>query len=103
MGPTAHVDSAGAGGLASAVMSVLLSLLLAAATPPPDLSVLGVVVSPVPARSVAVLRSGGRTRVVGLGETAFGGRLAVVTPAAITLDYEGQTVEVRLPGQSPAP
>jgi general secretion pathway protein C len=72
----------------------VLALVLAAA--PPDIAALGVVVSPRVERSTAVLRSGGRTRVVGVGDAAFGGRVAAIEADRVTLDFDGTVVQVRL-------
>src|SRR5262245_28370781 len=75
------------------------------ATPPPDLAALGVVLSPRDGASVAILRSGARTRVVTLGETAFGGRVAAISERGVSLDFSGTRVELRLPAapSEPAP
>jgi type II secretion system protein C len=70
-------------------------LLLAAA--PPDLTAVGTVVSARPEKSVAVLRSGGRSRVVAVGDLAFGGRVTAVEGTRVALDFDGQPVELRLP------
>jgi type II secretion system protein C len=79
-----------------------LALLLAGlAVAPGDLAALGVVLSARPEASVAILRSGERTRVVALGETAFGGRVAAITPAGVRLDFDGELLEVRLPVAAP--
>jgi general secretion pathway protein C len=75
------------------ILAPLLALLAAA---PPDLQVIGVVVSRDPLRSVAMLRSGGRTRVATLGESAFGGKVALVGRESVTVDFDGQKVELRL-------
>jgi type II secretion system protein C len=64
---------------------------------PADLEALGVIVNPRSGGSVAVLRSGARTRVVALGETAFGGRVAAIGESSVWLDFGGARVEVRLP------
>ncbi|HXK08086.1 MAG TPA: hypothetical protein VMT70_00435 [Vicinamibacteria bacterium] len=69
----------------------------APAVAPRDLAVAGVVVGRTPERSSAVLTSGGRTRTVAVGESAFGGRLVAVSTAAVTLDFGGQRLELRLP------
>jgi len=74
--------------------ALTLVLLLAA---PPDLAVAGVVVGRPPERSSAILTSGGRTRTVIVGESAFGGRLVSVSASAVTLDFGGERVELRLP------
>jgi type II secretion system protein C len=75
---------------------LLAAMLLAASTPtaPPDLELVGVVLSAV--RPVALLRSGARSRVAAVGESAFGGRVVSVAPGLATLDYGGQRVELRL-------
>jgi general secretion pathway protein C len=77
-----------------------LLLLLALSEVPADLAVAGVVVGPTPERSTAILTSGGRTRVVAVGETAFGGRLLAVSQDAVALEFDGRRVELRL---QPAP
>jgi type II secretion system protein C len=64
---------------------------------PADLEALGVIVNPRSGGSVAILRSGARTRVVALGETAFGGRVAAIGERSVWLDFGGARVEVRLP------
>jgi type II secretion system protein C len=69
---------------------------------PADLAVSGVVVGPTPERSSAILLAGGRTRTVGVGETAFGGRLVSVTAAAVALDFGGKVVELRVPATAVA-
>jgi type II secretion system protein C len=74
----------------------LVLLLFGLATAPGDLAALGVVLSPRPEASVAILRSGERTRVVAVGETAFGGRVTAITPTGVRLDFDGTAVEVRL-------
>jgi type II secretory pathway component PulC len=76
------------------LLPVLLQALLAA--PPADLAALGAVFARPPAASVAILRSGGRTRVVAVGESAFGGRLLSVDARAAVLEYGSGRVEVRL-------
>lgn len=70
--------------------------LLALATPPTDLTALGIVVSGQPDRSAAILRSGGKTRLVAVGGLAFGGRVVAIGPAAVSLDFDGEKMEVRL-------
>jgi type II secretion system protein C len=70
---------------------------------PPDLVVAGVVVGTAPERSSAILASGGRTRVVAVGDSAFGGRLVSVSAEAVTLDFAGERVELRLPSRAAAP
>ena len=75
--------------------SPLLFALLAAAAPA-DLSATGVVVSGAPERSVAVLRSQGQTRVVRVGENAFGGRVVAVAADGVALEYGSERVQLRV-------
>jgi type II secretion system protein C len=80
--------------------ALLLVLALAADPPaaaPKDLAVAGVVVGRTPERSSAILTSGGRTRVVAVGENVFGGRLASVSADGVALDFGAERVELRLP------
>jgi general secretion pathway protein C len=87
----------------------MLAALLAAAlsAPPADLAAVGIVASKDPAHSVVLLRSGGRTRVVGIGESAFGGRVTAVAADAVALEFEGRRTLLRLSGvagpAAPAP
>ena len=78
-------------------MLLPLLWLAAAAAAPPDLALLGVVTRREGA-GVALLRSDGRTRVVAVGESAFGGRLTAVSSSGATLDFAGESLELRLPG-----
>jgi type II secretion system protein C len=80
-----------------------LLLLAALAGPPADLEAVGLVLSRRPEASVAILRSGGRERVAGVGETAFGGRVIAIVPGHVSLDFGGQRVDVRLAGVAAAP
>ena len=75
---------------------MLLALALVLSTIPPDLTAIGLVVSPRPGRSVAVLVSQGRTRVVSVGEAAFGGRVLEIGATSVALDFDGKRVEVPL-------
>jgi type II secretory pathway component PulC len=77
---------------------MLLPLLLQAAlaAPPADLAALGAVFGRPRAAAVAILRSGGKTRVVAVGESAFGGRLVSVDARAAVLEYGSGRVEVPL-------
>jgi type II secretory pathway component PulC len=75
----------------------MLALLLAlAASAPPDLTAVGVVVSRRAEACVAILRAGERSRVVTVGDTAFGGRVAAITPSTVVLDFEDGRRELRL-------
>jgi len=77
-------------------------VLLAAAlsSPPADLSAVGIVASRDASRSVVLLRSGGRTRVVSVGENAFGGRVTAIRADAVAMEFEGRSVDLRLSGDS---
>jgi type II secretion system protein C len=74
-----------------------VSLVKGPSTAPSDLAVTGVVVGRAPERSSAILASGGRTRVVAVGETAFGGRLVSVSADGVALDFGAERVDLRLP------
>jgi general secretion pathway protein C len=89
----------------AAPLALLLALADAPAAAPKDIAVAGVVVGTTPDRSSAILVSGGRTRVVAVGEAAFGGRLVAVAKDSVTLEFGGQRLELRLPaaGAAPAP
>ncbi|HSB60135.1 MAG TPA: hypothetical protein VLI67_00350, partial [Vicinamibacteria bacterium] len=65
------------------MLAVLFAFAASAAVP--DLQLVGVVIAGDAERSVAILRSEGRTRVTAVGDTAFGGRLLAVSPAGATL------------------
>jgi general secretion pathway protein C len=80
------------------MFAALLAAALAA--PPADLAAVGIVASKDPSHSVVLLRSGGRTRVVGIGENAFGGRVTAVAADSVTLEFEGRRVDLRLSGDS---
>ena len=77
-------------------------LLVLAATVPADLSAVGVVVAGSPDRSVAILHSEGRTRVVRVGENVFGGRLLAVSSESVSLLFDGERIDIRVtPGGGP--
>jgi type II secretion system protein C len=76
------------------MLLLLLPALLAAA--PTDLQALGLVVARPPASAVAILRSGGKTRVLAVGDSAFGGRLVSVDARAAVLEYGSGRVSVPL-------
>jgi general secretion pathway protein C len=85
---------------------LLLLLFLVVEAPaelPKDLAVAGVVVGTTPERSSAILTSGGRTRVITVGESAFGGRLVSVSADRVALDFGGERVQLRLPSPAAAP
>ena len=71
-------------------------LVLAVSAPLPDVQLLGMVVARSPERSVAILRSAGRTRVATVGDSAFGGRVVAVASDGVSLDFAGETVKLRL-------
>jgi type II secretion system protein C len=79
-----------------------LALLAALAAAPADLALLGVVTGERPESRVAILRAQGRTRLVGLGESAFGGRVVSIDVTSVTLDYAGEPLTVRLPAEAAA-
>lgn len=82
---------------------MLAALLFAvAAAPPPDLGAIGVVVAHRPEASVAILRAGGRSRAVAVGEEAFGGRVVAVDTNGAVLDFDGTRVMLRLTGAAAA-
>lgn len=84
------------------MIALLLAAVLADARPPADLIIVGTIVSPRPDRSLAILRSAGRTRTVAAGDIAFGGRVAFVSQGAVALDFGPERVELRLSGTGPA-
>src|SRR5262249_21709657 len=85
-------------------MGPLVFVMAAMAGAPPDLEAVGIVLSRRHEACVAILRSGGRERIVGVGDAAFGGKVSQIGAATVSLDYDGQRVEVRLAGAStPAP
>jgi general secretion pathway protein C len=74
--------------------------------PPADLVAIGVVVSPHAEHSVVLLHSGGRTRALSAGESAFGGRVMTIAANRVTVDFGGRLVELRINGgtaQAPPP
>jgi type II secretory pathway component PulC len=73
-------------------------LLLAAATPPPDLALVGLVLSPGAGRSQAIVRAQGRSRVVAAGESAFGGQVVGLDASGVTLAFGDERLVLRLPG-----
>jgi type II secretion system protein C len=78
-------------------------LLLLALVAPQDLQLVGLVFSHSPERSVAVLRSGGKTRLASPGEGVFGGRLVAVGVRGASLEFEGQRVEIGLASSAAPP
>ena len=87
----------------ASLFAFLLTALPAAA--PPDLALKGSVVARDEAASVAVLSSGGRTRIVAMGENAFGGQLVSVASDSVVLAFgeERATVRLSLTAGKPAP
>jgi type II secretion system protein C len=78
------------------MLAVLLALVLGA--PPADLTAVGIVQSRDGAHSVVLLRSGGRTRLAGVGESAFGGKVTAIATDSATVDFDGRSVALRLAG-----
>jgi type II secretion system protein C len=84
------------------LLLALLAVLAGAATP--DVTAVGIVMSPRPEARTAVLRSEGRTRVVAIGETAFGGRVAAIDDGQVAIEFETGRVVLRLlPGAPGGP
>jgi type II secretory pathway component PulC len=84
----------------------MIAWMLAAAVtagPPADLTVVGTIVSARSGRSMALLRSAGRTRTVAAGETAFGGRIVSVALGLVTMDFGPERVQLRLAGVDALP
>jgi type II secretion system protein C len=77
-------------------MLALLCLFAATASAPADLQAVGVVMSAQPEKSVAILRSGGHTRVVTVGDAAFGGHVTAIAAGLVSLDFGGDRVDLRL-------
>lgn len=65
---------------------------------PADLRLQGVVVSAKPERSIALVSSEGRARVLGPGERAFGVLLVSVSADRVVLEQDGQRRELLLSG-----
>jgi general secretion pathway protein C len=80
---------------------MLWALVLLAAAAPPDLKAVGVVISAQPGRSVAVLQAAGRSRVVAVGDIAFGGRVSAIESGRVVVEFEGEPTELRLPRAQP--
>ncbi len=94
-------SGAGVGSIASAlfVCAVLPSAPASGqALLPEDLELLGVVAAADPSRSAAVLSSGDRTRVVSIGERAFGTRLLGVDADRVLVEYLGRQFEIGIEG-----
>jgi len=72
-------------------------------SPDPSLTLEGVVVSPVPSLSVALLRSpsGRWARAVRVGESYLGMRLVEVSETSVVLEKEGRRLQLALKGEPP--
>jgi type II secretion system protein C len=71
-----------------------------AAVAPADLAAQGVVVG---ARaSVAILRAEGRTRVVAVGDSAFGGVVRAIEPGRVTVEFDGAPLVLALSSRAQA-
>jgi len=79
------------------LLALALAFMLTLEAAPADLAVAGVVMSGTAARSTAILTSGGRTRVVSVGDAAFGGRVVSVGPEEVVLEFDGERRVLRLP------
>lgn len=84
--------------LASKSMTAWMLAAIVIAGPPADLTVVGTIVSARSEHSMVMLRSGGRTRTVAAGETAFGGRVVSVAAGLATMEFGAERVQLRLPG-----
>jgi type II secretory pathway component PulC len=84
---------------------LVLALLVSLSAAPPDLAAVGIILSPRPESSVAILRAGGRSRVVAAGDAVFGGRVTHITAAAVRVEFADGARELRLssPAASAAP
>ena len=78
-----------------------LVLLLALAAAPPSISAVGIVMSARVEARAAVLQSGGRTRVVGVGDAAFGGRVAAIEADHVALEFDSGRVRLPLVAGTP--
>jgi general secretion pathway protein C len=76
-------------------------LLLLTGVAPPDLAAVGVVVAEPPGRSVAILLSEGRTRVVAEGDEAFGGQVMKVSSDRVLLSFGGERLDLRVTASGP--
>ncbi len=75
----------------------VLAILLAQAA---ELSVIGVVWSRKPELCAAVVRSAGRTRVIGVGESVGGGRVLSISQSGLVIEVAGEALEIRLRGET---
>lgn len=81
------------------ILVLSLAVTAAAGIPAPqDLAAVGIVVSPRSERSVAVLRSQGRTRMGSVGDTVFGGRIVAISRDTVVVLWSDGPHEVRLAG-----
>jgi len=84
------------------LLSPILALALIAVLP--DVAAVGIVMSAREEARTAVLTSEGRTRVVGVGDVAFGGRVAAIEAGHVAIDFGSGRVLVRLDaGNAPRP
>src|SRR5688572_25480403 len=100
------IDQAGADRAGLYNRWVIALLLAAAVVAPPDLAAVGIVMSSRTEARVALLRAAGRTRVVAIGDLAFGGRVAAIEADSVSVDFESGLVRLRLsagPAQPAAP
>lgn len=78
-------------------------LALAIGVAPTDVAAVGIVMSAREEARSAVLTSAGRARVVGIGDTAFGGRVAVIEADHVIVDYDSGRVRLPLVSGAAAP
>lgn len=80
------------------MLTVLLQAAVLLAGPTHGIEVLGIVASPTAEHSVAILASGGMTRIVESGDSAFGGVVMAIESGRVWLELQGERVELRLSG-----
>lgn len=78
-------------------------LVVVAAAPLADLALVGVVLTPRAEGRVAVVESGGRTRVAAIGETVFGLTVTAIAEGEVVLQGDGEALRLRVgPARAPA-
>jgi type II secretion system protein C len=78
------------------VLAPALLVLLAQA---PEVAVVGVVLSRKPELSTAVVQSAGRTRVIGIGDSIGGARVLEISATGLSLERDGERIDLRLRGE----
>jgi type II secretory pathway component PulC len=79
-----------------------LAALTTLETPPRDLVAVGIIWSAQPGCAAAVLRSGQRTRIVGVGDAAFGGRVTAISASSVSVEFGSQILDVHIQGEAAA-